>query len=83
MNIKVLGMGCPKCKRLEQNVYTALSRSNTDATVEKVTSLEDIQAYQVMSTPALVIDEQVVSAGRLLKPNDIITLIQEKQASSQ
>jgi len=81
MNIKVLGTGCPKCQRLEYNVNEALKRSNQEATVEKVTNIEDILSYGVMSTPALVIDGIVVSSGKLVKPNDIIELMHQKTSN--
>jgi small redox-active disulfide protein 2 len=75
MVIKVLGSGCSKCKKLEENVRKAVAEKGIDATVEKVTDLKIIMSYGVMSTPALVIDEKVVSTGRLLNVNDIVKLI--------
>lgn len=75
MIIKVLGSGCSKCKKLEENVLKAVKESGLDAQVEKVTDLQTIMNYGVMSTPALVVDEVVKSTGRILSPNDIIKLI--------
>ncbi|MCH4889271.1 thioredoxin family protein [Acidaminobacter sp. JC074] len=75
MNIKVLGTGCKKCKTLEENVRTALSSTGKEANVEKVEDVQQIIAYGVMSTPALVIDGKVVSKGKVLKPKDIEKLI--------
>jgi small redox-active disulfide protein 2 len=75
MIIKVLGSGCSKCKKLEENVRKAIAEKGIIATVEKVSELKDIMAYGVMSTPALVIDEKVVSMGKLLSPADIAKLI--------
>jgi small redox-active disulfide protein 2 len=75
MVIKVLGSGCSKCKKLEENVRKAVAEKGLDATVEKVTDLKVIMSYGVMSTPALVVDEKVVSSGRLLSVPEIIKLI--------
>ena len=75
MIIKVLGSGCSKCKKLEENVRKALAEHAIDASVEKVTDLTKIMGYGVMSTPALVIDEKVVSSGKLLSPADIAKLL--------
>ncbi len=77
MIIKVLGSGCSKCKKLEENVKKAVAEANLSATVEKVTDLQSIMAYGVMTTPALVIDEKLVSSGKLLSPADIIALIRK------
>lgn len=65
MTIKVLGMGCANCRRLEENVSRAVAELSLDATVEKVTDFPAILAYGVSSTPALVVDERVVAAGRV------------------
>lgn len=75
MNIKVLGTGCKKCKTLEANVKEAVANLNLEATVEKVEDFQAIIGYGVMSTPALVIDETVVSKGKLLKTADIEQLL--------
>ena len=75
MIIKVLGSGCSKCKKLEENVHKAIAEKGIVATVEKVSDLKTIMAFGVMTTPALVVDEKVVSAGKLLSTSDIIKLI--------
>ena len=75
MNIKVLGTGCKKCKELEANVNEAIKQLGTEATVEKVEDIPGIMKYGVMSTPALVIDEKVVSAGKLLSVKELMGLI--------
>lgn len=75
MIIKILGTGCPKCKKLEANAIEAISLSGKEASVEKVTDLDKIMDYGVMMTPALVIDEKVVSFGKVLNPEDIVKLI--------
>ncbi len=75
MNIKVLGSGCSKCKTLEENVKKVLSETGQDASVEKVEDFKEIMKYGVMQTPALVIDEKVVSVGKVLKEKDIKALL--------
>ncbi len=72
MVIKILGSGCPKCKMLEESAKKAVEQSGVEARVVKVTDLNDIMDYGVMITPALVIDEEVKSAGKVLSPDEII-----------
>ena len=76
MEIKVLGTGCANCNRLEDAVRTAVERAGLDATVEKVSDLQEIMAYGVMSTPALVVDGQVRLAGRVPSVDDLVTLLE-------
>ncbi len=71
MNIKVLGSGCTKCKKLEDNVLKAVAEMGLDARTEKVTDLQQIMGYGVMMTPALVINEEVKSVGKLLSVDDV------------
>ena len=75
MNIKVLGTGCPNCKRLEKNVYEALKELNIEAEVEKVTEVKDIMAYGVMSTPALVVDGKVVLSGQVPMVSKLVEIL--------
>ncbi len=75
MNIKVLGSGCAKCKKLYGNVEEALRESGMEATLEKVEDINKIIDYGVMMTPALVINENVKSVGKVLSLKDIIKLI--------
>lgn len=65
VTIKVLGSGCANCKRLEQMVQTAIGELSAQAEVQKVTEYPEIMKYLVMSTPGLVIDEKLVSSGRI------------------
>jgi len=71
MIIKILGSGCPNCKKLEENTKKALEELKMEATVEKITDMGLIIPYGVMSLPALVIDEKTLSAGRVLDVNEI------------
>ncbi|MGQ9714973.1 MAG: thioredoxin family protein [Anaerolineae bacterium] len=71
MNVKVLGSGCPNCKRLEQVTREALRELGLDDQVEKVTNFADIVKYPILATPALVIDEKVVCFGRVPSTDEI------------
>lgn len=75
MNIKILGTGCPNCKRLEAQTRRALERLGVQADVEKVEDIADIMAYGVMRTPALVVDERVVLSGRVPSVSEVATLL--------
>jgi small redox-active disulfide protein 2 len=78
MEIKILGTGCPKCKRLEQLVREAVAEAGVDATITKVTDMDGIMSYPITSTPGLVIDEEVKSSGRLPRKKEILEWIQEQ-----
>ncbi len=71
MDIKILGSGCPKCRTLEANTRKALEEMGLDANITKVTKISDITEYGVMMTPSLVINEKVVSSGKVLSPAEI------------
>lgn len=72
LTIKILGSGCANCKRLEQEVTTALTENGFDFEVIKVTDYADMMAYGILSTPGLVINETLVSAGRIPKRDQIV-----------
>jgi small redox-active disulfide protein 2 len=76
MEIKVLGTGCPNCKRLDKLTRQAVAELGVDAMVVKVEDLDRIMAYDILSTPALVIDENVVVSGRVPRKNEIVAWIQ-------
>jgi small redox-active disulfide protein 2 len=69
--IQILGMGCQKCKTLFANAEAAVKALGIEATVEKVEKIVDIMKFNVMTTPALVVDGQVKSAGRVLSADEI------------
>ncbi|MBT2692624.1 thioredoxin family protein [Bacillus sp. ISL-55] len=75
MNIKILGTGCKKCQELEKNTRMAVEELQLEAQVEKVEDIREIMKYKVMSTPALVIDEKVVSTGKLLLVNELKSVL--------
>ena len=81
MEIKVLGTGCPNCKKTKAVVAAAVSELGVDAQVVEVTELADIMAYGVMATPALVIDGVVVGSGGVPTKQQVEQLLRAAQAS--
>jgi small redox-active disulfide protein 2 len=77
MKIKVLGTGCAKCKLLEQRVREMTEKNKITAEIEKVTQLDDIMSYGVMMTPGLVINEKLVSTGKVPGESDILKWLKE------
>lgn len=75
VKVKVLGGGCKKCETLLSNVKEAISNTGIEAEVEYITDFAVIGSYGIMSTPALMIDEKVVSVGKVLKSRDIEKLL--------
>ena len=71
LNIKILGSGCANCKRLEQIAHKVVTEMGIEAEVVKVTEYPDIMAYNVLSTPGLVINDKVVSSGRIPTPAEV------------
>ena len=69
--IQILGTGCPKCKLLVANAEAAVQSAGIEAQIEKVEKIVDILKFGVMSTPALVVDGQVKSVGKVLSPDEI------------
>lgn len=83
MTIKVLGSGCRNCVVLDRITREAVATLALDATVEKVEDYETITSYGVMSTPALVVEEQVVTVGRVPTPTALRQLLTEAAAAHQ
>ncbi|MBK6468331.1 MAG: thioredoxin family protein [Paracoccaceae bacterium] len=75
MIIKILGSGCKKCVALAENAKAAALAAGREAEIVKVTDFVEIAAYGVMSTPGLVVDEKVVSTGKVLTAAEIGKLI--------
>jgi len=75
MKIEVLGTGCPKCKQLEENTKKALQDLNKKAEIVKVTEVDKIIDYGVMSTPALVVDGKVKCSGKVADVEEIKKLL--------
>lgn len=77
MKIEVLGTGCAKCKQLEKDVFNALAELDIAADVSKVKDIQKIMSYNIMSTPALVIDGQVKIAGRLPRKEELHSYLKD------
>jgi len=77
MEIKVLGPGCPKCQQTEKIVKEALAEAGVDAAVGHVTDAMEIAGYGVFGTPAVVIDGQVKSVGKIPKKEDVESWLAE------
>jgi small redox-active disulfide protein 2 len=75
IEVKILGAGCNKCFQLAINTERALKSLNLEYTLEKVTDYAEIAKYRVTSTPALVVDDKVVSKGKVLKEKALIKLL--------
>lgn len=71
MKIEVLGPGCAKCKQLEKDVFNALAELDIAADVSKVQDIQKIMSYKIMSTPALVINGEVKSSGRIPRKEEL------------
>jgi small redox-active disulfide protein 2 len=72
MDIKVLGPGCAKCQQTEQIVKAAVAESGVAATIEKVTDVMEIAGYGVFGTPAVVVDGEVKSVGKIPTKSDVL-----------
>lgn len=75
MEIKILGTGCPKCKKLAEQVRLAADELELDCQIEKVEDIQQIMTYGVMMTPALVVDGQVKVTGKVPSLDDIKQMI--------
>jgi len=77
MIIKILGMGCAKCNKLEEKVKEIAMDNNIEATFQKVTDIQEIMKYKIMMTPGLVINERVMSSGVIPKDELILQWLKE------
>ena len=73
--IKILGTGCPKCKTMTGVVQDVVSEHNIDATIEKVEDIMEIMKFNVMTTPALVIDDEITIKGRVPSKDEVLALL--------
>ena len=81
MEIKVLGTGCANCKKTKAVIADAVQEMHLDLKVIEVQDIPSIMAYGVMSTPAIVIDEKVVSTGRVPAKSQVMEMIRKAQAA--
>ncbi|MDZ7360328.1 MAG: thioredoxin family protein [candidate division KSB1 bacterium] len=77
MTVKILGVGCPKCKTLEARVKNVARQHEIPCEIQKVTDLSQIMGYGVMMTPGLVINEQLKSAGAIPSDTQILQWLRE------
>jgi small redox-active disulfide protein 2 len=75
LTIKILGSGCANCKRLEAITHQTVDQLSIEAQIIKVTDYKEILAYNIMSTPGLVINEKVVSYGRIPSHAEVTTFL--------
>jgi small redox-active disulfide protein 2 len=78
MEIKVLGPGCPKCQQTEKIVKEAVSEAGVDAVIGHVTDVMEIAGYGVFGTPAVVVDGEVKSVGKIPKKEEVKAWISSK-----
>jgi small redox-active disulfide protein 2 len=74
-SIKVLGPGCAKCKNLEKNVRDAIAKLSGEYKVEKIEDFQEMAKYGLLSSPGLVIDEKLISAGKVQSVEDLVELL--------
>jgi small redox-active disulfide protein 2 len=75
MDVKILGTGCPNCKRLEKVTRQALEEMGIEATLTKVTDFQEIMTYDILATPGLVIDGRVVASARVPSKGEVTSMI--------
>lgn len=73
--IKILGTGCPKCQSMTGVVKEVVSENNIDASIEKVEDIMEIMKFNVMSTPALVVDGVITIKGRVPSKDEVLALL--------
>ena len=83
LSVKVLGSGCANCKKLEESARAAVAGLGVEAQVEKVTDMADIMSYNVLSTPGLVINEKLVSSGRMPSEAEITTWLTDAMMAEE
>jgi small redox-active disulfide protein 2 len=78
MEIKILGTGCAKCKSLEKLTREVVAQNNIDATIIKVEDIVEIMTYNVMSTPALIVDGNIMLKGRVPSSSELKEILTTK-----
>jgi small redox-active disulfide protein 2 len=79
MKIKILGVGCSRCKKLEENVKKIVTQNNIDTEIEKVTDIQEMMKYGILATPGLVINEKLKSSGIIPKDEQVLSWIMEER----
>ncbi len=75
MRIKILGPGCVRCHRVEQTTREVVKELGIDATIEEVKDIKKIMEYPILTTPGLVVDEELVCSGRVPNKAEVTTFI--------
>lgn len=78
-SVKVLGAGCKACHKQYENVKAAMKKMGVSVEVEYITDMQKVMEYGVMSMPALVVNEKVVSQGKVLKSNEVVALLEKSK----
>jgi small redox-active disulfide protein 2 len=78
MKIKILGVGCSRCRKLESIVRELVSQNNIDAVIEKVSDVQEMMNYGILATPGLVINEKLKSSGIIPKNEQILNWMKEE-----
>jgi len=81
LNIKVIGKGCPNCEKLEQLCHEVIEEENLEAQVEKVTDVNDFADYGVMMTPGLVVNDKLLSQGKIPVKNTLAKWLNDQEKS--
>jgi small redox-active disulfide protein 2 len=79
MHIKILGTGCPNCKKLAQMTEQAVKELSIEATIEKVETMQEIMKYRILGMPGLVINEKLILAGKVPGFKDLVTIINKER----
>jgi len=77
ISIKILGTGCPKCKQTTSVVEEVIQENGIEATIEKIEDIMEIMKFKVISTPALVINEEITIKGRVPTKNEVLELLKK------
>jgi len=81
LNIKVIGKGCPNCEKLEQLCHEVIKEENLEAQVEKVTDVNEFADYGVMMTPGLVVNDKLLSQGKIPVKNTLSKWLNDQTES--
>lgn len=82
VKIKILGTGCPKCKTMEGIVRDVVKENNIDATIEKIEDIMEIMTFNIMTTPALVIDNVITIKGRVPNKGEVLELLKSNDSTN-
>lgn len=83
MKIKILGPGCARCQQLEKTAREVVKKLGIEATIEEVKDIKKITEYPILTTPGLVINEKLVSAGRIPSAEEVISWVEEALANQE